>query len=110
MDFITSYHKFRNSPDGTDSYVELGHDMTTLINEDQQNAVIYFTLRGFAHSYVLLYEDQAVTTDFAGRAKKEMQTYLDIILTAFNNISHPETLWGILNKVIITYEHSKKIF
>lgn len=110
MNFLRVYNEFKESLNGTDSYVALERNMTSLIKEEQRNAAIYFTLRGFAHTYVLLYADQAVTTEFADDVKHEMQKYLDITLQVFNNEYSPERSWAILNRIIIDYEQSKKIF
>ncbi|EMX7309832.1 hypothetical protein AAHK90_003499 [Salmonella enterica] len=110
MNFLKAYNDFKESLNGTDSYVVLERNMTLLINEDQRNAAIYFTIRRFAHTYVLLYADQAVTTEFADDVKYEMQQYLNITLQVVNNEYSPERSWVVLNKIIIDYEHSKKIF
>lgn len=110
INYILLYNKFTHSLDGTDSYVELKNGLDLLIHKDKENAAIYFTLYGFAYSYVQLYADQPVTPDFARKAKLELQSYLSIALQAFTDKNSPENKWNILNEIIHNYANSKKIF
>lgn len=110
INFVTLYNDFIHSLDGTDSYVELKNGLSLLIIEDKSNAAMYYTLYGFAHSYVQLYSDQPVTPDFARRAKLELQGYLSRVLPALTDNSSPENSWNVLNEIIDSYTNSKKIF
>lgn len=108
--FITVYNNFTQSHDGTDSYVELKNGLDHLIHVDKKNAAIYFILRGFAHSYVQLYADQAVTPDFAHNAKLELQRYLYLALQAVTVSDSPENSWKMLSEIVSSYSKSKKFF
>ncbi|MFB2832843.1 hypothetical protein ACE1BS_25255 [Aeromonas jandaei] len=110
MTFMSVYDVFSKSHDGTDSYVELIAGLNHLLNVDKNHAAIYFTLHGFAHSYVQLYSDQPVEPDFARRAKLELQSYLDMALPVFIESCQEKNKWEILNEIIFNYQNSKKYF
>ena len=110
MNFINACDRFRASHDGTDSYVELEQSLSALMESDNAHAAVYFTLQQFAVSYVQLYADQAISPEFAARAKREMQRYLDIAYPVFAHSGSPEAMLAALNEIVSTYFHSKKIF
>lgn len=65
MTLETTLQQFQDSLPGTDAFVTVKNATRELIDTDPAHAAAYFLLYGFARSYVLLYEDQAVTMDFA---------------------------------------------
>lgn len=111
MDFANVYHAFTESLDGTDSYVSLRKNLDNLISNDPDNAVSYYILRGLADSYVTLYADQAITPDFASRAKKEMTLLLNIVkgILSGDNVT-AEQRYHAINQLVVTYWSGKKHF
>lgn len=111
MDFTTIYHAFTHSLDGTDSYVVLRKDLDSLIVSDPDNAVSYYVLRDLADSYVTLYADQAISPDFAHRAKMGMIQLLDIVKAALSEQGTPfEQRYRAINQLVTTYLSGKKLF
>ncbi len=110
MNFIAVCNEFQKSLDGTDSYVELRDKMQSLMQSDSKSNAIYFIIHGFAHNYVQLYADQAVSTEFASKAKRVMQGYLDIAQAAFSGQYDPEVCWKVVNEIVNAYICSEQIF
>ncbi|MCX8642092.1 MULTISPECIES: hypothetical protein [unclassified Gilliamella] len=109
MTFTEVTKTFATSLPGTDSYVKLRKAMRTLIQEDPNNASVYFLIFGFARTYVMLYEDQEVSPKFAEENQKVMLSYLNILDEALKK-QDAKTLYQALNKVVNEYENSKKVF
>ena len=109
MTFTEVTKTFATSLPGTDTYVKLRKAMRTLIQEDPNNASVYFLIFGFARTYVMLYEDQEVSPKFAEENQKVMLSYLNILDEALKK-QDAKTLYQALNKVVNEYENSKKVF
>lgn len=109
MTFSEVVTTFANSLPGTDSYVKLRIAMRKLIQEDPHNASVYFLIFGFARTYVMLYEDQEVSPQFAEDNQKLMLSYLKILEQALQKGDAAE-LYQALNQVVNEYENSKKVF
>lgn len=109
MTFSAVVSTFANSLPGTDTYVKLRKAMQQLIQEDPANASIYFLVFGFARTYVMLYEDQEVSPQFAEDNQKLMLSYLNILDEALKK-GDAESLYNALNRVVNEYENSKKVF
>lgn len=109
MTFSDVVSAFNDSLPGTDSYVKLRESMQILIAEDSSNAAIYFLIFGFARTYVMLYEDQAISPEFAESNKQLMLSYLNKLESAV--LSHSEAeKFERLNQVVNEYNQSKKVF
>ncbi|WP_392561441.1 hypothetical protein RHO12_09860 [Orbus sturtevantii] len=109
MAFSAVINIFANSLPGTDSYVKLRQAMQKLIQEDPSNAAVYFLVFGFARTYVMLYEDQEVSPQFAEDNQKLMLSYLNILDSALKK-GDGASLYSALNCVVNEYENSKKVF
>lgn len=109
MTFSEVTKTFATSLPGTDSYVKLRKAMRTLIQEDPQNASVYFLIFGFARTYVMLYEDQEVSPQFAEDNQRLMLSYLNILDEALKK-QDAKSIYQALNKVVNEYENSKKVF
>lgn len=109
MTFSEVTKTFATSLPGTDSYVKLRKAMKSLIQEDPNNASVYFLIFGFARTYVMLYEDQEVSPQFAEDNQKLMLSYLNILDEALQK-QNAESIYQALNKVVNEYENSKKVF
>ena len=106
LDHIIS--EFRNQPPGTDAYQNLKDQVLQLTGNDPSNATAYFLIFGFARSYVLLYEEEAVTVDTAHAAKAQMLDYLERIHKALGLPA--ETRLQVLNDITTHYLNSARIF
>jgi len=109
MAFSEVITTFATSLPGTDTYVKLRQAMQQLIQEDPSNAAIYFLIFGFARTYVMLYEDQEVSPQFAEDNQKLMLSYLNILDNALKT-GDDASLYNALNRVVNEYENSKKVF
>lgn len=109
MAFSEVVKTFARSLPGTDTYVKLRKAMQQLIQEDPNNASVYFLIFGFARTYVMLYEDQEVSPQFAEDNQKLMLSYLNILEDALKQ-SDSASLYQALNRVVNEYENSKKVF
>ncbi|GAA5114619.1 hypothetical protein GCM10023211_24370 [Orbus sasakiae] len=109
MTFSEVVTTFASSLPGTDTYVKLRHAMQKLIQDDPSNASVYFLIFGFARTYVMLYEDQEVSPQFAEDNQKLMLSYLNILEGALKQ-GDASSLYSALNRVVNEYENSKKVF
>lgn len=109
MTFSDVINVFAKSLPGTDSYVKLRDAMQQLIQHDPNNASAYFLIFGFARTYVMLYEDQAISPQFAEDNQKLMLNYLSMINDALQQ-SDEKVRYQALNNVVNQYENSKKTF
>lgn len=109
MTFSEITKTFATSLPGTDSYVKLRKAMRSLIQDDPKNAAVYFLIFGFARTYVMLYEDQEVSPQFAEDNQKLMLSYLNILDEALKK-QDAQSIYQALNKVVNEYENSKKVF
>lgn len=100
--------QFKNQQPGTDSYESLRAACLELASEDSAYATAYYLIYGFARSYVMLYEEEAVTFDVANKVKAQMLKYLERIEAAQNS-SADEKL-AALNFITTDYLNSSKIF
>lgn len=109
MTFSDAVHTFSTSLPGTDAYAKLRQAMQILIKTDPAHAVVYFLIFGFARTYVMLYEDQEVSPEFAESNQKTMLSYLLTLEQALVQ-NEPALLYIALNDVVNCYEQSNKIF
>jgi hypothetical protein len=65
MSFSDVVHEFSNSLACTDAFEDLKHECLQLSKTDPENAAACFLTFGFARSYVLLYDEEAVPTELA---------------------------------------------
>ena len=82
MNLAEIVSQFESGEAGTDAYVELRAQCLPLIETDPANAAAYFLIANFARSYVMLYEEEAVTVEVARKAKTAMLDYLHRIVAA----------------------------
>ncbi len=109
MDIISVIEEFNTSLNGTDSYVTLGTHMKSLIEVENVNACAYFLILRFCQSYVHNYQDQAVASDFAEKAKYIMTKYLQEIKNDLLNNDGVISV-NVLNNISKDYVLENKIF
>jgi hypothetical protein len=101
--------QFQGQQPGTDAFQQIKTGCLNLVGEDPVNATAYYLIASFARSYVLLYEEEAVTFDIANRAKAQMLDYLKRIHDVSQNAS-AETRLSTLNSITLDYLKSDRIF
>ncbi|MBF8179629.1 hypothetical protein [Herminiimonas contaminans] len=108
MNLAEIVSQFESGEAGTDAYVELRAQCLPLIEKDSANAAAYFLIANFARSYVMLYEEEAVTVEVARKAKIAMLDYLHRIVAAQGG--NAEVRLAAINAIAVDYLHSDKIF
>lgn len=101
--------QFEGQQPGTDAYEQIKTVCLNLVGEDSANATAYYLIANFARSYVLLYEEEAVTFDIANKAKAQMLDYLKRIHNVSQNAS-AEARLSTLNSITLDYLKSDRIF
>lgn len=111
MKFQTIFENFKGSANGTDAYKQLKVQCEqSLKNSDQQLEYSSLLLiYGFAKNYVLLYEDQAVTSEFAEKVKDQLVHYMSDLNKALLTRDSAKIL-DSLNSISKEYIASSRIF
>ena len=111
MIFQSILNDFQAANNGTDAFKTLKMQCECAI-QNQDNTFQYsalFLIYGFAKNYVLLYEDQAVPSDFALKAKQQLMSYMSILNQALTT-QDAAIILQHSNQVIKHYNASSKIF
>lgn len=108
MNFTEITDQFDASVPGTDAFLKVKEGMHRLISEDSGRAAAYFLIYGFARSYVILHDDEGISTDFAERAKTQLLHYMRQIETSLQNDA--TTLLEAMNKIVSDYETARQAF
>lgn len=102
MNFQTILSSFKNQSTGTDAFKNLENACEQYLKQspDLNEKSATYLIYGFARSYVILYEDEAVTTEFARASKETLMNYMShlnealltqddsLILSALNQVSN----------------------
>ncbi|WP_284117432.1 hypothetical protein [Acinetobacter seifertii] len=102
MNFQTILSSFKNQSTGTDGFKNLKNACEQYLKQspDLNQKSATYLIYGFARSYVILYEDEAVTTEFARASKETLMNYMShlnealltqddsLILSALNQVSN----------------------
>jgi hypothetical protein len=75
MKFQDIAAQFAAAESGTDSFKKLYKDAFHLAEAEVENAGLYFTIGVIAQAYVRRYEDEAVPTELANRAKTLLEKF-----------------------------------
>jgi hypothetical protein len=102
MNFQDAAARFERAESGTDSFKMLFKDAFQAMKDDAPNAGLYFVIGVAAQAYVLKYEDQGVTPEFADRAKALLVGFNAKIVQAL--ASDPATRLRLLGEVAADYE------
>ncbi|MGK3628386.1 hypothetical protein ACSLGU_32300, partial [Acinetobacter sp. A11] len=96
---------------GTDAFKDLKNACEQSLKESQdtkEKAAVYL-IYGFARSYVILYEDEAVTTEFAHTSKTQLITYMESLNEALLS-QDDSAILSALNQVSDDYIKSTRVF
>jgi len=111
MNFQTILLSFTNQSTGTDAFKELKNACEQSLKESQntkEKAAVYL-IYGFARSYVILYEDEAVTSEFANTSKSMLIDYMECLNEALLS-KDDSAILNALNQVSDDYIKSSRVF
>ncbi|OTU31602.1 hypothetical protein [Acinetobacter baumannii] len=111
MNFQTILSSFKNQSTGTDAFKNLKSACEHHLKHSSdlnEKAVIYL-IYGFARSYVILYEDEAVTTDFAQASKEMLVNYMNRLNEALST-QDDHIILKTLNQVSNDYMQGSRLF
>ena len=94
--------RFERTGSGTDDFKSLSKDTFELMKSDQANAGMYFVIGTAARSYVRRYEDQAISPEFANRAKAVLMELNKKIVEGLS--ADAATRLRLLGEIAIEYE------
>lgn len=111
MNFQTILLSFQNQSTGTDAFKDLKNACEQSLKESQntkEKAAVYL-IYGFARTYVILYEDEAVTSEFANTSKSKLIDYMECLKEALLN-QNDSAILDALNQVSDDYIKSSRVF
>lgn len=111
MNFQTILFSFKNQSTGTDAFKNLKNACEQSLKESQntkEKAAVYL-IYGFARSYVILYEDEAVTSEFANTSKSMLIDYMECLNEALLS-KDDSAILNALNQVSDDYIKSSRVF
>ncbi len=111
MIFQSILTQFQTLPSGTDAFKQLKQSceqQIPLATVSSEQAALYL-IYGFAKNYVLLYEDQAITPEFAQIAKQQLLGYMSQLDGAIQTGQKADIL-DSLNQVTVDYMQSSRVF
>ncbi|HCQ9872858.1 hypothetical protein [Acinetobacter baumannii] len=112
MNFQTILSSFKNQSTGTDAFKNLKSACEHHLKHSSdlnEKAVIYL-IYGFARSYrFILYEDEAVTTEFAQASKEMLVNYMNRLNEALST-QDDHIILKTLNQVSNDYMQGSRLF
>ena len=102
MTFDDQAGRFAAAESGTDSFKLLYKAAFGLMTEQPAHAAFFFVIGVAAHSYVLQYDDQGVSPEFADKAKAVMVGFNEKIAKALS--SAPDVAVKLLGEVSSDYQ------
>lgn len=109
MNFSEITQEFQEFVPCIDAYKNVKNGMKELIKDEPEYASAYFIIFGFARSYILLYEDQAVSDEISRKAKDELLEYMKLLDEKIKNGSNSDVLIA-MNKITHDYWLGDRIF
>lgn len=102
MTFNDIAQSFAQSESGTDSFKRFYRACFDLMKQDIENAALYFVVAVAARSYVMRYEDQAISAATAENAKKAIDGFNAKLVAALSQ--PPAERLKVLGQVATDYE------
>ncbi|WP_375739442.1 hypothetical protein [Pseudomonas boanensis] len=109
MKFSEMVAHFAEALPGTESFKLAKNDCEAIIRDEPSQAAAAFLIAGFCRTYVLLYEDQALSMEFAQRNKEQLLYYMRYLDHALG-INDPVVAYQAINEVVQQYVASDRIF
>ncbi|CAG2151803.1 hypothetical protein LMG31506_04503 [Cupriavidus yeoncheonensis] len=107
MDFKAVTTEFAHSVPGTDAFLEVKRKSLALMSTDPDNAAAYFLIYGFARSYVILHDDEGITTDVATAAQTQLLGYMQAIAQV---LGKGGVLLEAMNRIVLDYDGRRQLF
>ncbi|WP_427307226.1 hypothetical protein [Cupriavidus sp. H39] len=108
MDFKTVTEQFANSVPGTDAFLTVKQQSQALISADPRHAAAYFLIYGFARSYVILHDDEGITTEVANAAQAQLLGYMRAIEQSLDG--GDPALVAAMNQIVLDYDGRRQLF
>jgi hypothetical protein len=108
FDDITQQFEYSPNGSGTDAFLAVKEATRELMRSDPRNAAIYFLIYNFARSYVILHDDEAISTESANESKQQLLGYMKRLNAALGQ--DESTLLATASAVIGEYMASKRPF
>ncbi|MFS8932190.1 conserved protein of unknown function (plasmid) [Cupriavidus taiwanensis] len=108
MDFKTVTEQFASSVPGTDAFLKVKEQSLALMSADPDHAAAYFLVYGFARSYVILHDDEGITTDVANAAQAQLLGYMRSIEQSLSG--GDKELLGAMNRIVLDYDGRRQLF
>jgi hypothetical protein len=110
MTFDDITRQFEHSPNGsgTDAFLAVKDATRELMRSDPGNAAIYFLIYNFARNYVILHDDEPISTESANASKQQLLGYMKRLNTALSQ--DERTVLATASALINEYMDSKRPF
>ena len=109
MKFSEMVEHFERSLPGAESFKTAKAHCDAIMQDEPFQAAAAFLIAGFCRTYVLLYEDQAVTSEFASKNKQQLLQYMQHLDRALVT-QDPAKAYVAINEVLQQYLASDRIF
>jgi len=106
MNFSTVVQGFSVALPGTDSFKRVRQQCEQIIRTVPEQAAICFVVGEFCRAYVLFYEDQEVSPEFARQVQAQLLGYMNSLETALNS-GDSKVMLLALNQVVVAYAGSR---
>lgn len=106
MNFSTAVHEFRQALPGTEAFKRVRVQCEQIIRNVPEHAAMCFVIGEFCRAYVLFYEDQEVSPEFAQQVKGQLLGYMDVLEAALDS-ADVRVLSTALNQVVADYAGSR---
>jgi len=108
MNFDDIARAFEDGPSGTDQFKTFFKGAFQLMKTDSENAALYFPVGIAAQAYVLRYEDQAVESALADKAKATLVEFNKRLASALP--LDPAQRLRVASSLAISYEWDVREF
>lgn len=108
MNFKTVTAEFAQSTPGTDAFLRVKEQALALMHADPQHAAAYSLIYGFARSYVILHDDEGITTDVADAAQLQLLGYMQTIDGCLDK--DDRVLLDAMNRIVLDHDGRRQLF
>lgn len=106
MNFSMAVQEFRQALPGTEAFKRVRLQCEQIIRSVPEHAAMCFVIGEFCRAYVLFYEDQEVSPEFARQVKAQLLGYMDSLEAALESTDE-RVLGRALNDVVVAYAGSR---
>lgn len=109
MNFAEMVNEFSKTLPGTESFKRAKKNCLEIINLNPDQAAAAFLIAGFCRNYVLLYEEEALSFEFAQRNHALLLGYMAKLEKALQ-VQDAAKMFESLNQVVCDYSTSDCAF